>query len=88
MKFAPHAVLQFLCYDIFIQKGIRVAVTQNTGYFWWHFWTFQNKIGSSHDVIYLLKCHYSCHWQLVWLEVRKLFDRDVEFANFKTTNSK
>ena len=26
MKFAPHAVLQFLCYDIFIQKGIRVAI--------------------------------------------------------------
>ena len=51
MKFSPHAVLQFLCCDIFIQKGIRVAVTQNTGYFWWHFLTFQNKIGSSHDVI-------------------------------------
>lgn len=36
----------------------------------------------------LFKCYYNCDWQLVWLQVRKPFDRGVKFANLKTTKSK
>ena len=30
----------------------------------------------------------SCYWQLVWLQVRKPFDRDAKCASFKNTKSK
>ena len=30
----------------------------------------------------------SCYWQLVWLQVRKPFDRNAKCASFKNTKSK
>ena len=35
----------------------------------------------------LFKFYYSCDFQLVWLHVRKPFDRGVKFSSLKTTKS-
>ena len=35
----------------------------------------------------LSKFYYSCDFQLVWLHVRKPFDRGVKFSSLKTAKS-